>query len=326
MRKKIQDVYKTIEPDSEAKERMLKNILSAASNKNSTESNRVKFKAKNVIHIAAAFALILIVPTVAYATNFFGLRDMNIARRTLENPSAEDSSKDEREVDIISLQGLSGTPEYKASAEWDEFCQGYDTDGSILSSVGNAQPGSLGFNEDYQMFYNCYSQEMVDKVDEICEKYQLSKLKGRTFAENYEILCSQTRIGNICKGSSENVENNYSWGYFYSDGTLLFEGKLRSEKPSTYEVGYQFVRSMKGSFSPMVLNIENIEDYEQWNYTTKNGVSLLLANSSYKALIIAEMEKSFIVVNLLSYDLDSLNISNENLEELAEAFEFSVIP
>ena len=54
---------------------------------------------------------------------------------------------------------------------------------------------------------------------------------------------------------------------------------------------------------------------------------MLLANSSSKALIIAERDNSFIVVNVLG-DLrsDTFEMSDEMLEELANLFDFSAIP
>ena len=85
-------------------------------------------------------------------------------------------------------------------------------------------------------------------------------------------------------------------------------------------MGYQFTRNVKGTFSNVALTVGGIDDYKQWKYVTENGQTLLLANSGYKGLIILETEKSFVVVNVPA------EIGNEELELLAESFDFSVIP
>ena len=54
------------------------------------------------------------------------------------------------------LAFLTDSPEYKASAEWREFDDGYDTDFAILEQVGD-EP----VNPDYEYeAYCCYSPEM----------------------------------------------------------------------------------------------------------------------------------------------------------------------
>lgn len=75
------------------------------------------------------------------------------------------------------------------------------------------------------------------------------------------------------------------------------------------------------------LNVGEIEGYREWEYLSENGQTVLLANSSLKALIIAEWDNSFIVVNVLG-DLspDTFEMSDEMLEELADLFDFTAIP
>ena len=53
------------------------------------------------------------------------------------------SEKDipQKEVDVISRCGMEGSPEYSACSEWKAFLDGYDTDGAILSEIGNGFAG-----------------------------------------------------------------------------------------------------------------------------------------------------------------------------------------
>lgn len=193
----------------------------------------------------------------------------------------------------------------------------------IIASIGN-EP--TGLEESYDA-YLCYTQEMADKIKEICEKYHLSKLTGIQFADDFDTLCRLTGIGNVLGGASEHAQLSFEWGYLYSDNTFYMEGTATISDISQCIADFQFVRSMKGSFSSLTLNVTDISQYHQWNYTTKSSVKVLLANSSTKALIIVEREKSFIVVNVLGDILsDAFDISDEALEMMADAFNFSVIP
>lgn len=116
--------------------------------------------------------------TSAWAVYHFKLNDMGTGKEKvldLSVPAEELGDnvtwKDipEKEVDMISLAGTEGSPEYEADVEWQKFLDSYDTDESILASVGS---GTTGFEEKYGE-YLCYSQEMADKIEEICEKYGL---------------------------------------------------------------------------------------------------------------------------------------------------------
>ena len=76
---------------------------------------------------------------------------------------------------VLSLQGYEGSPSYNALQEWWEYAIDY-----------TIQNPELRFSSNYQRpeaytKYPCYSQDMVDKVDEICSKYGLHLLGKSTF-------------------------------------------------------------------------------------------------------------------------------------------------
>ena len=85
---------------------------------------------------------------------------------------------------------------------------------------------------------------------------------------------------------------------------------------------------MKGSFSTALLNVGCIDDYTQWQHTTPNGIELLMCTSASKQLIIADLGKSYVVINLLRTpgDTEVAPLSRETMEAFADIFDFSVIP
>ncbi|MBD5463305.1 MAG: hypothetical protein HDR24_09655 [Lachnospiraceae bacterium] len=224
------------------------------------------------------------------------------------------------------LEFLTDSPEYQACAEWWEFDNGYDTDFAILEQVGN-EPVDPEY--EYEA-YCCYSPEMEEKIDEICEKYSLSKLSGFQIADDYSELCSKAGIGDFCERASENVKQSVLSSYLY-DGAFLMEGNATLAGSSIYEVSYQFARVVKGYFTSAYLDFGDLAECNVRAYTTKKGNNVFLANIineewGSKTYIIADREKSFIVINVLGDMTDITDVNDERLELLADAFDFAVIP
>lgn len=226
---------------------------------------------------------------------------------------------------------MAESPEYRACSEWKKFLKEYDADGVILSEIGNE---TAELEEEYRLVHGCYSQEMADKVNELCANFCLFRLKGFYLVEDYADLCRRAEIGAVCGGVPGNIGWDFYYGYVYDDGTFLMEGRMEVRESAPWESesvswvsDYQMIRTVKGSFNPVTLNVGEIDEYREWNYVTKSGEILLLANSSEKALIIADRKASFIVVNVLGdFSGNTFQVSGEMLEEMAEAFQFSEIP
>lgn len=213
------------------------------------------------------------------------------------------------DTDMISLQGFAGSPEYQAALAWADFQHNYDRDGSVLASVGN---GPTPWDEKYAPAYFVYSQEMADTLESIAAEYGLTLHSGFTSASIAEL---RERFGNFCSA----IRDGY--GYCYADGS--FQCDCENDKGM-----FQIRRCMKGVLDTVGLNIKDAEQYEQWEYTTAGGETVLLALGPSKALILAESDQSFTVVNVLAGSDTSLSgatISAAELEALADSFDFSLL-
>lgn len=130
------------------------------------------YPAKSGALLAAVLAGSLLVAATVYAVYLSGLRDIQLGKENVLDLSGRAFLPDEitetdipvKEVSMISLGGIVGSPEYMAGSEWREFLQSYDMDGTILAEIGN---GFAGLGE-YELIYNCYTQEMADEVDRLC--------------------------------------------------------------------------------------------------------------------------------------------------------------
>lgn len=278
---------------------------------------------RRVGFIIAAAALMAALTAIAYASGWFGLLGVYISTQMVGPAGSE------HEADIISLQGSTESPEFMATQEWEQFLSEYDKDGAIIAQIGNSP---TGFEEKYNA-YLCYTQEMADMIDSICDKYGLGLIGNPTFTDTDEELFRLAGTGQFYRAHGEGYNNSVDkCNYVMDDGSFLVSGTARlSGGTWPYDISYQFVRCVKGSFNPWTLNVGNIEDYEQWSYVTENGTELLLAQGPDKELIFVNLENSFVVVNLLDAYIGDihqgeLHKSREDLEAFADIFDFSAIP
>lgn len=334
MKKEIYDAFESIKPEEDAKERMLTNIQSMASEEFTRRKGLMKKTiSKRILRIAAAAAaVVILLPIAAYAIELFGLHEISFGERELEVPVRVDGEEKfevkKEKVDMISLQGMASSPEALACSEWLDFYENYDADGTIIAEIGN-EPTE--FSEEYGA-YLCYTREMADKIDELCEKYQLKKKETPVIEDDYKTILSQAGIGDILKPSTEAI-NTMQGEICDSDGNFNLGGEILLPENPECIIIYELTRSVKGFFDTVVLNVGNIEDYEQWEYETENGETILLAKKGDRALIITDRKESFVSVSMEGYLQKQANsvwepyeITVEDLEKIAETIDFSMIP
>ena len=262
---------------------------------------------RTVTLLVAVLCLIFACGATAVAVNLFGLRDLII------NPEAEVGFEGDREtVELISMQGYNDSPEARAAGEWQEFYAAYvptvELDDNIFA------PGTA-YNH-----YGVYDQTMADKLDEITAKY------GLTLYDHMTDLSDEAALNEAMGGTFLSGACTFFWGYCYDDGTMQFEGDC-SVTDNT--VDFQFRRSQKGSFSDVVLNIGHAADYDQWQYTTQSGVTVMLALGNQQSLIFADLPECFVCVNVLAGTdggllYDDLCITKADLELLADCMDWTL--
>lgn len=215
---------------------------------------------------------------------------------------------------MISLQGYSDSPEYQAMVEWTAFCDGYDPDKTILKQVGN---GPTGLESRYQM-YSAYTREMADALDEIVQRHGL-----KLHTELWDIL-SREDLFRQAGGAFLSEDHRAYSAYMYEDGTFHYDGDWL--RPSGEILEYQFQNCRKGCFTEISLNIGQVEEYAQWEYQTSCGVTVTLALSGHKGLIIADLGSAFVTANVLAgSDEWSGGMTREEMEGLADSIDCSVL-
>lgn len=274
---------------------------------------------RKLLLVAAVVGLVTAVATATVVARWFSLQELALTdERTVQQPDGTEVTE-QVVTGTISLQGFGQMPEKLAVEEWRRFLGSYDYY-SVLEELGNAP---TGFEEQYG-YYQVYTQEMADKLEEIVAKYGL-RLHTNMIDDLYtnEALCDQ--VGGNFLG-----DNRAYSTYLYEDGTFKFDGSL--SVPEYGKLEYQFLRCVYGTFTDIVLNIGDVSDYTQWNYTTKSGTPVTLALSASKALVLVDLSDCFVTINILAGTETSVSdifsngpLSTPALEHFADSFDFSVL-
>ena len=276
--------------------------------------------------VAAVIGLMLLLVgcTVAYVLR---LQDLKVAEYRPTTPTVYDENGDVISLPTIAprtqitLQGAN----QEALAEWNSFCRDYDPDGAIVTANDNNE---LGIPNPYYIPYGCYSWDMVDKLDEIVQKYDLKLLSPDVGCQSYEssVLFSSLGIDGVFHGDVE-----YLSGYFYPEGTFKIELLFQ---PDTDQWPYKdnsasYYYSVKEYFDPVYYEVADLESCTQWNYTRSDGRTVLLVMNDEQARIIADLQDALVTVSFASSKWDGGNkvqMTQSALEQISEQFDFSIQP
>lgn len=269
--------------------------------------------------MAAIIALMLLL--VGCVAVILGLQELKVGEFLYNNGGGTG--------ELISLEGYVGSPGYQANLEWQAFLDGYDADQNLMNL---ADYDDYVVPEEYEGYY-VYTEEMVKKLDEICEKYGLKLDKKCYLNADYAEIVDAVGAGNLYAENASAETHHYS-GMYYANGSFYYSAETTMTGADSlwgHPVSYEYLCSRKDTFGESVLNVGTIEDYQQWNYTTKDGASVLLALSADRALILVDRQACFISVNIHNVRVEDA-VSGEQsmgaavLEAFADCFNFSYTP
>lgn len=295
---------------------------------------------KKPLLIAALIALTLLL--VGCTALIWNLRQMRIAEIHNEEMTFLDfhgnlATSPEHSYEIFSLHGLQGTPAYQAHQEWFNFQESYDPDGTLMTA---ADDKPMDVPEAYEA-YHPYTQEMIDKIDEITEKYGLKLLGAFAPFQSWEteVFRKSTGIDTLLvENSSAQIE--LGSGYFYEGGNfnLTFDMTMPKENGNwPYPMLNSVYYSKADYFDEVYWAIGDTTRWEQWNYTTKSGHDLLIL--SYKdgggarlfhkrddAIITYSIEGQYCAdYNDVTNEPETvINMTKDQLKQIADQLDFSL--
>lgn len=331
-RRDIYDAFDSIRPDQAAKDRMLKNILSQASDSQPAGKDvTMRNYHKKPLMIAATIALaVLLMGCAVVAMN---LDDLIFNREEyIANPLySEDGTKipaTEKIKNQISVVGVDGSKNQMAMQEWLDYKKEYDPDGMKAKISDFVSP------KQYSDYY-AYTQELVDKVDEICQKYglKLNGDNGLALDYNKHFLTDAIGIETVFQDHAP-VQAEYHGGRFYESGNFALDYYVtmqdeRAQQEYSFFLHYSY--HDKDYFSPGFLTIEDAQNAQQWNYTLANGTDVLIVcEKNDETHILYDREDAFISISFRNvgdhWDSPSEVMSHRDMELVAEMMDYSLKP
>jgi len=333
-RRSVVRAYENICPDEEARERMLKNILLSSEIPPAGKDKRKMRRKMKPIVIAAIVSLMILL--MGSAVVVMSLRDVKIGELTTKGDILDSQGNvliaSEVPQEYISLHGFINSPTYMAHQEWFEFYEEYSQNHIITKEENYYIPP-----EKYDA-YRAYNQELRDKIDEIAAKYDLKLLGAMGVFQLYEsvIFHEATGVDSLLVSESAATITSES-GYFYEGGNFKVEFcmELPEEEGNwPYRMWNTFYYSRKDCFDDIGLNIDSMEFWDQWMYTTSEGIDVLIANSDFGSIVFCDKEDAIIYVNIESryltynsetnsYETSSL-MSKEQLEKVVDQIDFGI--
>ena len=314
-------------------------VISAEEFRQGKQQVKVKrLSTKRALLIAAVIALTLLLVGCA-VVYVLRMQNLHVGEYSTYMPTIYDEDgnvipvETRKPTQLLSIQGV----HMDALAEWVEFTNSYDQDGTIMAEAERASheggPGNpWDFPDNYHLTYGCYSQEMIDKLDEIVEKYDLKLLSAYTTCQRYEMSVMFEALGfDGMMLDSPKAKVEYADGDFHLEGSFWMELFLTMEGEH-WKCDDEIVTvlySVKDYFDPRTSGVLDFNNYTQWDYTREDGRQVLLALSEGAARIYADTPEAMMIVSLSGntwIDGQQVNMTPEALEEIAELIDLNIHP
>ena len=231
--------------------------------------HRVNRKLWTTLLVAASIVSLFTV--TAYAMGWFGLRQRMIEsapetqEAVSESASPENSTAPTAEPKRwVSLNGYADSPEYLANAEWLRFREEY----LATHTITNDNSWMDGLDEETVNtchYYGVYDRNMLEELNALAEQYGLRLHTHQVTPLTLEDFYRAAGTGAfLTEGSGS--------GYIYEDGSFKLECELEL-KGGMLAV----IKNTAGSILPISHGIDDPDRYEEWEYTTVHGDTVLLA-------------------------------------------------
>ena len=265
---------------------------------------------RTVLIAAAIVALFAAMCAAAYAFDWFGLRSLLMQ----ESSYQADVLDDRQTVDMtyLSLAGIVGSPEYKASEEWLMWRRQYEA-AQPSGRIDNQWFPDDPLMQKYARIYLCYNDEMLNKLLEISQKYGLKLHTDMAVIEDARDFCAVAGTEQFTFGN-DSSENALSWGYVYEDGSFKLEGKTSF----CTDGFYCLLKSLSGTLPPMENQVWNQASYNENLYSTKLGDEVVIAASDAESTAFIFYREDNVFLQLMA-KVEDVTAA----KALADTFDFS---
>ena len=213
----------------------------------------------------------------------------------------------------LALESLLSSANYKASMEIKDYVQSYNATGDVDETLSEAYRA-----------YGCRNTEMAQKVDEICTKYGLNKVRDGISPDTTEEMFTALDVRSMVRdsGNGDVTTSNPSYS---ADGNFEFWGAT-TVSGVDYPIEYRVYRAMKQTLSTAYWEIENTSDYQWSNYVTTAGTDVLIAVGQNNSLVLTDTGDSVVVIVVMNATTGDTQTGKATLEAFANTFDLSLAP
>ena len=280
-------------------------FICSAGKRLTQEKKIIEFNRRRFAGIAACISILISFGTITYANNMWGVQEWIINWKN-------DINGDEKVEMMQGIAGASDSAEAKALSEWHTFRMEYDEDRTVYKEY---LTNEIVFDACYDA-YSVYSEEMIDKLNEILKKYNL-ELHKRFAYVNYdeivEILGHDIWVNEVFDKSTI--------GTLYQEGTFEFYTMTEHEDAGFMEITIR--RNVKGYFDENFSYISDPTAYESWIYTTPDGTEISIAYGKDDTLLLLDDEKCFVSVAITGGK--NTGLTKAMIESYADTIAFAEI-
>lgn len=302
-----------------------------------SESRRRRPVRPLLIAALVALLLMLVGCAVAYMLN---MQSMKIGKLTESQPILSEDAMEitgyrDVPMQVLTLAGFQGSPNYQAAQEWYQFKQSYDPNLEIYQQQYLTETAS-----DYQRDFGglpIYTQEMQEAMDAILKKYNLlppgELLQFRTLKR----LCTALGIEKI-QTAQNDVGIQITHGSCNCNGNFLLSMQFAlpiDGNGEIYDTWGTLFWCRKDCFTPEYATIADTNDWKEWNYTTAAGSQVLIfrSPSDWRGWIVCQREEAQMVLQLEART-DRMSdkhteyqfLTDGQMEMIADAIDFSIQP
>lgn len=312
-----------------------KYVLEAVESRGKNEAKAKSHLRLHRVGLLAAVlaALLLLAGCVAV---YLRLQDMSIGETTYVQSFDEKGKAiepTERVRSVLNFAALMDSPAQKASTQWYEFTQSYDPEHALMTN----EPDIPGIANNYEYIYRCYTQEMVDKLDEIKDENQVKLLEARVPLDSWGTDIAMEALGRRSLLREEaSAEPVTVQGMLYApyNFRLMYSLTLTGEDAPWKQMVYVTeIYQHRGYLPSDSIRTMDLNDYQQWNYTTGQGIEVLLAvNHTGNGLMVCPKDTGVLIVSIYgnntgsSYPEPDQVPGKEAMEAFAETIDFDVEP
>lgn len=245
-----------------------------------------------------------------------------------------------KDQNVLTLGGREGTASFEAAREWFRFMQEYDPDGAKLEAY---RKGETDFSVPRKYrHYDPYSQEMVDKLDELSQKYDLKLLPVLEHIETtegfgtdqLEVITKKLGMDSMFSPDSELVCTEVGRVQHNGDGRMDIFSYVACPQEKWNHIMYNHLCYVSNEY--LCTDQINVFPGEEWEYTTSSGAEVIILQGKYEefSYIICNREDANVILRVKSgYEVYSEYgdgdvytkgdyMSREQLEYIADGYNF----